>query len=101
MATYECTPRFQREFARLSLADMKAFREAARTMAAALNAGEPFPARLRVKKVNKSDRDLWEVTFAPNGRAFFSRDAASPRGANEPHVRWERVGGHDLFGVRR
>jgi len=49
---------------------------------------------LRVKKMAGYD-DVWELTWAPDGRATFEYGASVKEG--HPHVRWRRVGTHDIF----
>jgi hypothetical protein len=39
--------------------------------------------------------DVWELTWAPDGRATFEYGASVKEG--QPHVRWRRVGTHDIF----
>ncbi|MGH3777069.1 MAG: hypothetical protein ACRDRR_15295 [Pseudonocardiaceae bacterium] len=38
---------------------------------------------------------VWEMTWAPDGRATFQYGPA--RRPGEPHVIWRRVGAHDIF----
>ena len=49
---------------------------------------------LRVKKIAGYD-DVWELTWAPDGGATFEYGAPVKEG--HPHVRWRRVGTHDIF----
>jgi hypothetical protein len=54
-----------------------------------------FRAGLRVKDFR--GRTGWfEMTWAPDGRALFSYGEELMPG--EPHVIWERIGGHEIFG---
>jgi len=40
-------------------------------------------------------RGVWEITWAPDGRATFEYgDELHP---GEPHIRWRRIGGHDIL----
>lgn len=49
---------------------------------------------LRVKGVQGAS-GIYEMTFAPDGRATFSYgDAVRP---GEAHIVWRRVGTHDIF----
>ena len=62
---------------------------------AALRATPPeFAPALRVKRLQGSP-GVWEVTFAPDGRATFSYGKEIRPG--EPHVIWRRVGTHDVL----
>ena len=62
---------------------------------AALRAIPPaFPPGLRVKRV-QGTQDVWEITFAADGRATFHYgDEVIP---GMPHVIWRRVGTHDVL----
>ncbi len=53
-----------------------------------------FPPGLRVKRVQGAS-GIWEVTFAPDGRATF--EYGSEVVAGEAHVLWRRVGGHSVL----
>lgn len=62
----------------------------------ALRASPPaFPPPLRVKRVQAAS-GVWEVTFAPDGRATFAYGDEVLTG--EPHVIWRRIGTHDVLG---
>lgn len=62
---------------------------------AALRATPPaYAPGLRVKRVLGSP-GIWEMTFAPDGRATFSYGEETRPG--EPHVIWRRVGTHDVL----
>lgn len=62
---------------------------------AALRADPPaFPPGLRVKRVQGAN-GVWEITFAPDGRATFAYGTEVIAG--EPHVIWRRVGSHHVF----
>lgn len=95
MPTYEASRRFLREFHRLTAAQQTRFMRAAAQLVLALRTSLPvFPSGLRVKRVQGSD-DVWELTWAPNGRATFSYGEEGVTG--EPHVIWRRVGDHSIF----
>lgn len=49
---------------------------------------------LRVKKMAGYD-DVWEFTWAPDGRATFEYGPSVKDG--HPHVVWRRIGTHDIF----
>lgn len=72
------------------------FADARRKLVEGLATGGPdgLHPGLRVKRVQGS-RDVWEMTFAPDGRATFSYGAEVKTG--EPHVIWRRIGGHEIF----
>lgn len=53
-----------------------------------------MPAGLRVKAV-QGRSGVWELTFAPDGRATFAYgDELRP---GDPHVIWRRIGNHSIF----
>ncbi|HCT77752.1 MAG TPA: hypothetical protein DGG94_10950 [Micromonosporaceae bacterium] len=58
-----------------------------------LRAGQ-FRKGLRVKKMQGHD-DVWEMTWAPDGRATF--EYGPEQRAGERHVVWRRIGGHEIF----
>jgi hypothetical protein len=62
---------------------------------AALRESPPaFPAALRIHRVQGS-AGIWEVTFAPDGRATF--EYGDEIVAGEPHIIWRRVGHHEVL----
>ena len=62
---------------------------------AALRIGpQSFPPGLRVKRVQGAV-GVWEITFAPDGRATFEYGPEIRPG--EVHVIWRRVGTHDVL----
>ena len=95
MPTYERTARFVREFRRLPAAKQAAFLAALRQFVTALRADPPaFPVGLRVKRVQGTD-DVWEMAWAPDGRATFAYGDEQLPG--EPHVIWRRIGSHSIL----
>jgi len=82
LPTYTRLPRFDRDFAALTPEERRQF-------AKAVGKG------LRVKGVQGS-RGVYEMTWAPNGRATFSYGTSIQGG--EPHVIWRRVGKHEILG---
>lgn len=96
MATFEKSERFQRDFNQLSGAAQDRFRACVVRFNAAVDGGPPYPSGLRIKKVQGTS-DVWELTWAPDGRATFEFGGRIPAGAGAPHVVWRRVGGHDIF----
>lgn len=95
MPTFERSRRFVREFRRLPREMQTAFLAALPAFVEALRGRPPaFPARLRVKRVQGSD-GVWELTFAPDGRATFEYgDEVRP---GEAHVIWRRIGDHSIL----
>ncbi len=95
MPTFERLPRFDREFRRLPRELQRAFLTMLPVFIAALRERPPaFPPALRIKRVQGAV-GIWEVTFAPDGRATF--EYSEEIIASEAHVIWRRVGGHDVL----
>lgn len=95
MPTFERGPRFDREFRRLSRELQQAFLTGLPLFIEALRAKPPdFPTRLRVKRVEGTP-GVWELSFAPDGRATFNYGAERIPG--EPHVVWRRIGNHSIL----
>jgi len=70
MPTFDALVRFLREYDKLTDAERDAFAVARRKFVADLRAGKGFRAGLRVKRVQGAE-DTFEMTWAPDGRAFF------------------------------
>ncbi len=93
MPTYARTARFRREYRRLGPAEQRAFLAVVARFVESLAHGEFDPA-LRVKRV-QGTRGVWEITWAPDGRATFSYGPEIRPG--EAHVIWRRVGTHRVL----
>ncbi len=101
MPTHVETSRFLREYDRLSLELQRRFRVALGIFIADLLAMEEglvrwfdFRPGLRVKKVQGA-QDLYEMTWAPDGRALFRIEEEILTG--KLHVVWERIGTHSIL----
>ena len=92
--TYERLPTFARDFSKLNPEQRKRFLAAVAEMVADMKDKRPFRPGLRVKRVQGTD-DVWEMTWAPDGRATWQYGAERVPG--EPHVIWRRIGTHDVF----
>jgi len=93
--TFEALARFDREFRRLPRELQTAFLAMLPMFIAALRASPPeFPPALRIKRVQGSN-SVWEITFAPDGRATFAYGNQVTAGV--PHVIWRRIGTHDIL----
>ena len=57
---------------------------------------QKFHPSLRVKRV-AGTRAIWEMTWAPDGRATFTYGTEMRPG--DPHIIWRRVGTHAIFRV--
>jgi hypothetical protein len=94
MPTFETTQRFDRDLYKLTREQRQQFRD---VLTADFIPGlrlQQFRPRLRVKRV-KSTARVWELSWAPDGRATF--ESGAERRPGEPHVIWRRIGAHDIF----
>ena len=93
MPTHEESPEFWRLFDDLTEEQKQRFRGAVRRFVTDLRRGS-FRRGLRVKGIA-----LWpgmfEMTWAPDGRAVFSY--GEPIEEGEPHIIWHAVGTHDVL----
>lgn len=94
MPTFEPLASFLKDFDSLTPSQRTAFLRAVVLFVADLRAGGGFRKSLRVKKMAGCD-DVWELTWAPDGRATFEYGASVKEG--HAHVRWRRVGTHDIY----
>jgi hypothetical protein len=95
--TFERLARFDREFRRLPPELQRAFLDALHLFIAALRQRPPgFPPGLRVKRV-QGHPGIWELSFAPDGRATFAYGEEQIPG--EPHIIWRRIGDHSVLSV--
>jgi hypothetical protein len=91
--THDELRRFLADYSRLTETQRAAFLSALRLFIAGLRSRQ-FDPRLRIKRV-QGQVGVWEMTWAPDGRATFQYgDEVQP---GEPHVIWRRVGTHDIF----
>lgn len=93
MQTYEALSHFLRDWKHLTPAQKAAFLVAVAQLVADLRAGKGF-RRLRLKKIQGVD-NIWELTWAPDGRATFHY--GEPVNGGEPHIVWRRIGTHSVF----
>jgi hypothetical protein len=94
MPTWDTTKRFEDDYARLSAADRKRFRQAVERFIEDLRRGRGFRPGLRVRGIEGA-RGIFEVTWAPDGRATFHY--GEPIHEGEAHVVWRRVGTHAIL----
>jgi hypothetical protein len=92
--TYEKLARFDRDFVKLTKAEQEQFFAAVEHFIADLRTARGFRPGLRVKRV-QSTSDVWEMTWAPDGRATWQYGSEQHPG--EPHVIWRRIGTHAIF----
>ena len=94
MPTYEKLPRFQQDFDQLLPEDKERFRQAVAKFIEDLDRGGGFRAGLRVRGIEGAP-GVFEMTWAPNGRATF--EYGPPLHEGQTHVRWRRVGTHAVL----
>lgn len=94
MPTYQRLPRFDADWEKLPEDRRERFRRAVRQLIEDLDAGRPFRPGLRVKRVQRT-RNVFEMTFAPDGRATWHYGTEIRPG--EPHIVWRRIGTHDVL----
>lgn len=92
MPSYERTRRFERDWKALDESDRERFQTAFGRFDADLAAGT-FRGGLRVKRMQGTDA-IFEMSWAPDGRATFEYGTPAGQGA---HVLWRRIGRHDIF----
>lgn len=93
MPTFERFPRFRREFQNLTVDQQRAVLHMLHLFLAGLRLGT-FDSRLRLKRVHDHP-GIWEITWAPDGRATFAYGPGVLPG--EPHIIWRRIGSHGIF----
>ena len=94
MPTFEVDGRFWRDYESLTDDAKLAFLAAKALLAHDLRNGlQPRPS-LRVKRVQRS-RGVWEVTWAPDGRATFEYGRELIPG--QAHIVWRRIGDHGIL----
>lgn len=95
MPTFQTSRRFASDWQHLSGEQRELFRRVVlEEFVPDLTSGQ-FRPGLRVKGVRGARAAVYEMTWAPNGRATFEYGAEQRRG--EPHIIWRRVGTHDIF----
>lgn len=94
MPTYEALSHFLRDWKHLTSAQKAAFLVAVSQLVADLRAGKGIRRGLRVKKMQGFE-NVWELTWASDGRATFHY--GDPVNDGEPHIVWRRIGTHSVF----
>ena len=94
MPTFFRTTPFLEDWESLTPGEKARFKVAVREMVGDLRAKKGFRPGLRVKRV-RTTRDVFEMTWAPDGRATFQYGPEVRPG--EPHIIWRRIGDHDIF----
>lgn len=94
MPTHDEEEQFLREFAKLTAAQQDRFVDAMKEMVEDLRFNRRFRPGLRVKGV-RGHRGIFELTWAPDGRATF--EYGEERVPGEAHIIWRRIGGHAIL----
>ena len=94
MPTYGWLARFRADFERLTPTQQAAFLTAVAQFVDDLQRGRAFRKGLRVKGIQGA-AGLFEMTWAPDGRATF--EYGDEVIAGQPHIVWRRVGTHVVF----
>lgn len=94
MPTYAWLARFRTDFERLTPDQQTAFLAAAAQFVEDLKRGRSFRKGLRVKGIQGAS-GIFEMTWAPNGRATFEYGDEVTKGT--PHIIWRRIGSHVIF----
>jgi hypothetical protein len=93
MPTRDVLASFWRDWNGLSSDQQEAFLAAVERFVADLKAGV-LRSGLRVKGIRGAP-GVFELTWAPDGRATFSY--GEERRPGEPHIVWRRVGAHEIL----
>lgn len=94
MPIYEREAAFRRDLLQLTPAMRLAFRRAVAALVEDLRKRGPVRSALRMNPV-QGHEGVFELTFAPDGRATFHFGAALIAG--DRHVVWRRTGTQDIF----
>ena len=94
MPTFRATPRFERDWKQLTPDLRTRFQHVVTEQFVPDLAKGTFRAGLRVKGVQAAP-GVFEMTWAPDGRATFSYGQQQRPG--ELHVVWRRIGTHQIF----
>ncbi len=95
MPTNELLPEFRRDYERLTDTQRRAFRLAVKKLVIDLRRSGAFRGSLRVKPL-QDNPGIFEMTWeGEDGRATF--DYGPEVRPGERHVRWRRIGGHEIF----
>jgi hypothetical protein len=95
MPTRSVLASFWRDWKGLTPQQQRQFLAALRQFISGLSGSDPtFHPGLRVKRV-QGHPGIWEMTWAPDGRATF--EYGGEVHPSQPHIIWRRVGTHSIF----
>ncbi len=93
MPTYQARPRFLRDYKNLTREQAAAWESALDLFIACLRRGAVRAGPTGQER--QGYPGVWELTWAPNGRATFEYgDELRP---GDPHIVWRRIGTHGIF----
>jgi hypothetical protein len=96
MPTHKELQTFWDDWQHLRPEQKEQFHKARRKFVFDLRTGKGFRASLRVKRVERGKAErVYEITWAPDGRATFQYGAEVVPG--EQHIIWRRIGGHEIL----
>jgi len=94
MPTRDIADSFRQDWERLRPEQQRALRVAVAKFIDDLRARRGFRSSLRIKGV-RTEPGVFELTWAPDGRATFSYGRSIVEG--EPHIIWRRIGTHEIL----
>ncbi len=94
MPTHSERQSFWEDWRHLTAEQREQFQKARRKLVHDLKQGQGIRAGLRVKRVQKVS-GVYEITWAPDGRATF--EFGNEIKSGEPHVIWRHIGSHDIL----
>lgn len=95
MPAFDRLALFKRECRRLTPEQKARFKIAVAKLVAALKQTPPGLPGDPLARPLAGHHGLYELRFAPNGRATFMFGA--PVRGDQPHVIWRRIGGHEVM----
>jgi len=94
MPTRAALASFFADYDKLTAEQKRQFRTALALFIGWLAVGGEPPRTLRVKKM-AGHKDIWEMSWAGDGRATFEYGPEQLPG--QKHIVWRRIGTHDIF----
>ena len=94
MPTFQATPRFERDWKQFT-PDLRARLQRVVTEQFVPDLAKEHSAPGFGSRVFQAAPGVFEMTWAPDGRATFSYGQQQRTG--EPHVIWRRIGTHQIF----
>lgn len=95
MPTFDRLALFKREYGRLTPEQRERFKIAVAKLVAALKQTPPVLPGDPLVHPLAGHHGVYELRFAPNGRATFTFGPSVRAG--QPHIIWRRIGGHEVL----